>query len=711
MEDPLNLRVRSILKRFGLGLAGLAIALGSGRAGAQLPYAVELDGLASYSTISPFSDATTLFEPWIPYGGNPAPALDADNYPILGSQAEASTALRSYPGFREGTPGNRPVINYQVTWDGGADGGASVFFINRQLTLNAAPVALPDGRLRYTATLPFQYDQQSGESSLILRLNNTIAGQTSAVSNLHIIPQQYINPQTGAAPLYRQEFLRKVSPFSVLRFMDWQQINIGGLSNLAHPQPVPFVDNRQINWADRAKTTTFSRTDNKGVPWEEMISLGNTLVRRDAQNNVVTKKDIWINIPDRATDDYISGLADLLKLSLDPSINVYVEYSNELWNTMSSVDRWQRVLQDAKANSVPQGQYGILVNDGTDPNNDSRLIARQMAFQLTHASAILRNVLDAPNTPASASRIKPILAGQTPNSSFAQYALDFLASRKYGAVVTGYQTGNLSAEISGVAIAPYVGNDLGAAEPVYPNPPAASDPDYAAKLAQYNADRQAYLDWLFPVLNAFVNGELKNGVITHKNLANTYGIRLESYEGGQHLIATNHVLNADVNSEFKQDANRDARMGVLYQNLLAMWAEESGGGIFNQFSLVSPYSNFGSWGLLEELGQSSSPKWDVFLNILAGDANLDGVVDFTDFQLLESNFNQVGTLWDQGDFNLDGTVNYADFLIFRQRFAPADADLAAMVDSFAASAVPEPGSLALLGLAAGALLGRRKRAA
>jgi hypothetical protein len=50
------------------------------------------------------------------------------------------------------------------------------------------------------------------------------------------VPVQYINPQTGTAPLFRQEFLRKISPFKVLRMMDWQQTNSGGLLDL-DPKP------------------------------------------------------------------------------------------------------------------------------------------------------------------------------------------------------------------------------------------------------------------------------------------------------------------------------------------------------------------------------------------------------------------------------------------------------------------------------------------
>ncbi|MEZ0267270.1 MAG: dockerin type I domain-containing protein [Phycisphaerae bacterium] len=683
-----------------------ACALPAPAARALQPYSIEVEGLASHSTISPFSDVTTLFDPWQTIPGGTVPVLSGDNYPTLGSAADSLTFLRSYPGYKEGSPGNRPIINYQVTWEGGAAAGASVSFLNRSLT-GLASTALPDGRLKYTATLPFQYDDPTGMATLTLRVDNTLAGQTAAVSNLHITPTQYIKPATGTAPTYRQEFLRKVSPFSVIRFMDWTQTNSGGLNNLPYPRTPPFEDNRTVEWADRAKTTQFGRTSEKGVPWEEIVELSNIFVRRDTNNNVTSKKDIWINIPDRATDDYVTQLGQLLKTTLDPAVNIYLEYSNELWNTGNGMDRWQRVLQDGKNNNTPQGQYGVVVNDGLEPNNVSRLIARQMAYQVTHISDILRAALDAPSTPASSSRIKPVLAGQTPVPAFLSYALDFLASRKYGPVANGQQTGDLSAEVTSIAVAPYIGNDLDATEPVYPSPPAANDPDYVTKLAQYNADRQAYMNWLFPVLHAFVDGDLKTGVIAHRNLANTYGLKLDSYEGGQHLIAYNPQHGGEVNSDYKQDANRDARMAILYQHLLQMWATESGDGLFTQFALVSPYSSFGSWGLLEELGQTSSPKWDLFMDILAGDANLDGKVDFTDFQILESNFYGTDTLWDQGDFNLDGRVDFLDFLIFRSRFAPEDPAMAAMVDSFAAS-VPEPGALAVL--AAGVLgLGRRSR--
>jgi uncharacterized repeat protein (TIGR03803 family) len=46
---------------------------------------------------------------------------------------------------------------------------------------------------------------------------------------------------------------------------------------------------------------------------------------------------------------------------------------------------------------------------------------------------------------------------------------------------------------------------------------------------------------------------------------------------------------------------------------------------------------------------------------LLGDANLDGLVNGSDFNILAANFNQSITGWDQGDFNYDGLANAADF--------------------------------------------------
>src|SRR5690606_27127151 len=58
-----------------------------------------------------------------------------------------------------------------------------------------------------------------------------------------------------------------------------------------------------------------------GVAYEVMADLCNA-----------TGKQMWVCVPHKATDDYVRQLATLLRDRLDPSLKLFVEYSNEVWN-------------------------------------------------------------------------------------------------------------------------------------------------------------------------------------------------------------------------------------------------------------------------------------------------------------------------------------------------------------------------------------------
>jgi hypothetical protein len=107
---------------------------------------------------------------------------------------------------------------------------------------------------------------------------------------------------------------------------------------------------------------------------------------------------------------------------------------------------------------------------------------------------------------------------------------------------------------------------------------------------------------------------------------------------------------------------------------------------------------------------------------LLGDANLDGKVNGSDFNLMATNFNQAVTAgWDKGDFNYDGKVNGNDFVLLAANFnqfasqsADSSADAAALDDFAAANgisltSVPEPASIGLLAFGALGLFARRRR--
>lgn len=99
-------------------------------------------------------------------------------------------------------------------------------------------------------------------------------------------------------------FLADLAPYHVLRFMDW---NLTNDSN-----------NTQAVWTTRKQKTA---PQNEPVAFEWQIDLVNR-----------TKKDYWLNVPHESTPDYWTKLATLVHDSLDPSLRVYLEWSNEVWN-------------------------------------------------------------------------------------------------------------------------------------------------------------------------------------------------------------------------------------------------------------------------------------------------------------------------------------------------------------------------------------------
>ena len=104
---------------------------------------------------------------------------------------------------------------------------------------------------------------------------------------------------------------------------------------------------------------------------------------------------------------------------------------------------------------------------------------------------------------------------------------------------------------------------------------------------------------------------------------------------------------------------------------------------------------------------------------ILGDANLDGMVNGDDFEILKVYYGMTsGAHWYECDFNYDGMVNGDDFELLKITFGsslPAAAAAPAMVlqapPSSMVVAVPEPGTISLLGIASLGLLSRRRRSA
>jgi hypothetical protein len=91
-------------------------------------------------------------------------------------------------------------------------------------------------------------------------------------------------------------------------------------------------------WADRSvNTKCFYRNFLTGFPIEAAIAAANKL-----------NKPLWLNIPSRATDAWVTSCASLVSANLSSGLSVYLEYVNEIWNggniIFSANTEWVRHL-------------------------------------------------------------------------------------------------------------------------------------------------------------------------------------------------------------------------------------------------------------------------------------------------------------------------------------------------------------------------------
>ena len=101
-------------------------------------------------------------------------------------------------------------------------------------------------------------------------------------------------------------------------------------------------------------------------------------------------KDLWINVPAMANDDYIQNLAELIYQDLNPNLKVYVEYSNETWN--DSFQQYNQVRTAAAHNPVTTVKTGIFA------------VAQQSAFQTRYIGDVFKSVFG-----TESSRVLPVM--------------------------------------------------------------------------------------------------------------------------------------------------------------------------------------------------------------------------------------------------------------------------------------------------------------
>jgi hypothetical protein len=339
--------------------------------------------------------------------------------------------------------------------------------------------------------------------------------------------------KTYAKQPFHPAFLKRWAKFGVIRFMDWQHTNGSTI----------------VKWSDRSTPDRSNQSGPKGVAIEYMIALANT-----------QKADPWFCIPHLADDDFIRRYAQLVKKTLDPSLKVYIEYSNECWNGQFAQSRYC-------------GQKGkeLKLSDNA---------FQAQLFYYSKRSVEIFKIWE--EVFGSTGRLVRVIAAQSANPWVSKQVTSFQDAWKHA---------------DALGIAPYFGNRLGS-------------PKTQNQVAKMTVDE---------VIAACGEAIDKNRKIltAQAKVAADCKLDLIAYEGGQHLVGHGGAENNKALEKLFQTANRDPRMKKLYLKDLAGW-KQSGGKLFAVFASVGRYSKWGSWGVLEHADQdpATAPKYQALLEFV-----------------------------------------------------------------------------------------------
>jgi hypothetical protein len=390
-----------------------------------------------------------------------------------------------------------------------------------------------------TATITME----DGGNLMFLSFKKTSGG----IKNIRLLRPGY---PLDTREVFNKDFLNALKPFSTMRFMDIMRTN----------------DTKVTEWDERAKVTDPMQSSVKGIAWEYAIMLANQ-----------TGKDMWINIPVQASDDYVKQLAKLIKSSLNKDRCVYVEYSNEVWNTIFPQYHWN--YEKAKEEVEKGGEGGKALTDDYKDDNTYFHGWKRVAKRLVEISNIFKDVYadkeGGANPNAINTVIRPVLASQSAIPTMLRMQVK-LIEKYYGPP---------SKFIYGIAGAPYIGPDKSVAG----RPGSTAD-----QLLDSAAD--SGMKWI------------KDVTLQYQTVARFYRLHSLCYEGGPGFDGEHSV-------EGKIAANRDPRIGKLITDYLNAWYG-TGGELFMYFNLASGYGKFGSWGLTEDI-RKETPKTKAVAEVAA----------------------------------------------------------------------------------------------
>ena len=194
-----------------------------------------------------------------------------------------------------------------------------------------------DLRMGYQRPGHIEFDLLSPKRNLKLQITRTDPRRNgNYIRNIRIVPKA--NEQNYNRQVFNKDYIGRIREMHSLRFMPW-----------TNPR-----GNEAVEWNQRATIGTAHYTGPNGVPAERMIDMANAI-----------NATPWLSIPYKASDDYMQKYARMVKNRLRRDQNVYVEYSNEVWNSIFPAATYAARKADKLWNfpypKVPQGKRRVLL--------------------------------------------------------------------------------------------------------------------------------------------------------------------------------------------------------------------------------------------------------------------------------------------------------------------------------------------------------------
>lgn len=372
------------------------------------------------------------------------------------------------------------------------------------------------------------------------------------VRDISVVRSEHV-ALADAGAMFNPDWLALIEDARELRFMDWMQTNGSTASS----------------WTDRPRPQDATWTE-LGAPVEIMVRLANE-----------TGTDPWFTIPHLADEDYVRQIATIVRDTLDPRLKAHFEYSNELWNGSFEQFGWLRDQAIA--------EWGDEIAD------DWEVIFSYYSKRATEVALICEDVFGA----EAPTRLVNVLGTQTVNTWISTVFLTAPGWKTYDP--DSYVEPSTVFEELGVAS--YFGSSF------------MTDADRRTELARrIKEDGDGAYSWMFELMSQ--DGAMEDSVpgslrylVEQQVVANSFGLRLIGYEGGQHMhhsFAVEGLSDAEAEEigAFMQGFVRSPEMGALYAQLWDGW-KEFGDGPFMQFTETSAPSRWGSWGILSHPGDKN----------------------------------------------------------------------------------------------------------